>query len=110
MLRQYAQQGSFTVADIDPDVMQQEVRDLLDLDQLGQWYARVARKDHPGFATRPVVGLQDKQVGVCSTQCLSRSCLQRCLLTVGIISADERGPEGLRYQLNWPAFAEGPCS
>lgn len=61
MLRQYAQQGSFTVADIDPDVMQQEVRDLLDLDQLGQWYARVARKDHPGFATRPVVGLQDKQ-------------------------------------------------
>jgi len=63
MLRQYARQGSFTVTDIDPDVLQQEVRQLLDLDELGRWYARVARKDHPSVTTWPFVGLQGDQVG-----------------------------------------------
>lgn len=62
LLRQYAQQQSFTVSDVDPDLLQSEVERLLDLDQLGRWYGRVAQKDHGGLTTWPAVGLQGNQV------------------------------------------------
>jgi hypothetical protein len=63
LLRQYAQQQSFTVSDVDPDLLQMEIKRLLDLDQLGRWYGRVAQKDHGGLTTWPAVGLQGNQVG-----------------------------------------------
>lgn len=58
LLRQYSQTRSFTMADVDPDVLQQEVQRLLDLRELGNWYARVSRRDTDGHVTRPTIGIQ----------------------------------------------------
>lgn len=69
LLRQYAEHESLMLLDVDPDVLQLEVQRLLNLDQLGKWYARVASKDLAGLTTWPVVGLQNSQVGAAVCQC-----------------------------------------
>lgn len=60
MLRQFSQQGTFTLADVDPDVLQQEVQKILDVDQLGKYYARVSQRHGggEGITTRPSAGAQ----------------------------------------------------
>jgi hypothetical protein len=60
MLRQFSQQGTFTLADVDPDVLQQEVQQILDLNQLGKYYARVSQRHGggEGITTRPSAGSQ----------------------------------------------------
>lgn len=67
LLRQYSQTRAFTMADVDPDVLQQEVQQLLDLRELGNWYARVSRRDTDGYVTRPTIGIQATEASVVTT-------------------------------------------
>jgi hypothetical protein len=58
MLRQFSRQGTFTLGDVDPDVLQQEVQQILDVDQLGKYYARMSQRGGEGITTRPATGAQ----------------------------------------------------
>lgn len=64
LLRQYSQTRSFTMADVDPDVLHQEVQRLLDSWELGNWYARVSRRDVDGYIKQPTIGIQATEASV----------------------------------------------
>jgi hypothetical protein len=53
LLRQYSGSGTLDVADIDPDVLQGEVVQLLNVTRLGEWYRAASQYDVPGSRTVP---------------------------------------------------------
>jgi hypothetical protein len=53
LLRQYSSSGTLDVADIDPDVLQGEVVQLLNVTRLGEWYRAASQYDVPGSRTVP---------------------------------------------------------
>jgi hypothetical protein len=53
LLRQYSSSGTMDVAEIDPDVLQGDVLQLLNVTQLSQWYSAASQYDVPGSRTVP---------------------------------------------------------
>lgn len=62
LLRQYSQTRSLSIADVDPDMLQQEVQRLLTVDALNEWYADASMPDHPSITTKPFTLLGGAQV------------------------------------------------
>jgi hypothetical protein len=55
LLRQYSSSGTLDVADIDPDVLQGEAVQLLNVTQLGEWYRDASQYDVPGSRMLPAL-------------------------------------------------------
>lgn len=53
LLRQYSERGSIAISDADPDELQQEVRSLLNVTALGDWFAVASQTDHGSITTIP---------------------------------------------------------
>lgn len=53
LLREFSTQGTITVTNVSPDLLNQEVQQLLNVTQLGRWYADAASFDHPSITTVP---------------------------------------------------------
>lgn len=53
LLRQYSSSGTLDVSEIDPDVLQGEVLQMLNVTRLGEWYRAAAQYDVAGSRTVP---------------------------------------------------------
>ncbi|WIA17538.1 hypothetical protein OEZ85_014368 [Tetradesmus obliquus] len=53
LLRQYSSSGTLDVSEIDPDVLQGEVLQILNVTRLGEWYRAAAQYDVAGSRTVP---------------------------------------------------------
>eukprot|EP00882_Tetradesmus_deserticola_P002360 GHRQ01002518.1.p1 GENE.GHRQ01002518.1~~GHRQ01002518.1.p1 ORF type:complete len:685 (+),score=199.38 GHRQ01002518.1:243-2297(+) len=53
LLRDFARRGAMSMSDVDPDVLQAEVTQLLNVSRLNQWYGSTSKKDTVETQTRP---------------------------------------------------------
>ena len=53
LLRQFSAQGTVALSDVNPDVLQKEVHQLLNITQLATWFTEVSSRDHASHTTVP---------------------------------------------------------
>lgn len=53
LLREFSQRGSLAIADVDPDLLRNEIQHLLNLTTMSHWYATSTKSDTSAYKTEP---------------------------------------------------------
>lgn len=53
MLRQFSMSNAISMADINPDVLQHELHEIMNITTMGHWYAKASTYDVPSVRSQP---------------------------------------------------------